>query len=171
MANTVIQLKYSDLTNTPTSLSTGEAAYSNTSDTLFLGLSDGAVVNVGGVFYTSQIDSATSSNTASTIVKRDANGKITGDIIGNADTATTAAAWTTARDFGLAGDATGNVTIDGSENETLTVTLSNSGVTATTYGDTANIPQFTVDAKGRITSASNVAVSIPDAYQDSNVVS
>ena len=171
MANTVIQLKYSDLTNTPGSLATGEAAYSNTSNTLFIGLSDGSIVNVGGVYYTSQIDSATSSNTASTIVKRDANGKITGDLIGNADTATSAATWTTARDLGLAGDATGNVSIDGSENETLTVTLSNSGVTATTYGSSTNIPQFTVDAKGRITSASNVAVSIPDAYQDSNVVS
>lgn len=171
MANTVIQLKYSDLTNTPTSLATGEAAYSNTSDTLFLGLSDGSVVNVGGVLYTSQIDSATSSNTASTIVKRDANGKITGDIIGNADTATTAAAWTTARDLGLAGDATGNVSIDGSENETLTVTLANSGVTAKTYGDTANIPQITVDAKGRVTGVSNVAISIPSSYTDANVVS
>jgi len=160
MANTVIQLKYSDLTNTPGSLATGEAAYSNTSETLFIGLSDGAIVNVGGVYYTEQIDSATSSNTASTIVKRDANGKLTGDIIGNADTATTAAAWTTARDLGLAGDATGNVSIDGSENETLTVTLANSGVVATTYGNTTNIPQITVDAKGRITSASNVAVSI-----------
>ena len=160
MANTVIQLKYSDLTDTPVSLSTGEAAYSNTSETLFIGLSDGAIVNVGGVYYTEQIDSATSSNTASTIVKRDANGKLTGDIIGNADTATTAAAWTTARDLGLAGDATGNVSIDGSENETLTVTLANSGVVATTYGNTTNIPQITVDAKGRVTSVSNVAVSI-----------
>ena len=172
MANTVIQLKYSDLTNTPGSLATGEAAYSNTSDTLFIGLSDGSIVNVGGVYYTSQIDNATSQDTPSTIVERDADGNFTANVI----TATTIVAnitgtiegvassankWETARDLGLAGDATGNVTIDGTENETLTVTLADTGVGATTYGNTTNIPQITVDSKGRITSASNVEVSIP----------
>lgn len=37
--------------------------------------------------------------------------------------------------------------------------LSNSGVTAGTYGDASNVPQFTVDAQGRIIAATNVAVS------------
>lgn len=36
--------------------------------------------------------------------------------------------------------------------------LQNTGVTATTYGNATNIPSITVDAQGRITSASNVAV-------------
>ena len=172
MANTVIQLKYSDLTNTPGSLATGEAAYSNTSNTLFIGLSDGSIVNVGGVYYTTQIDNATPLDTPSTIVERDADGNFTANVI----TATTIVAnitgtiegvaasankWETARDLGLAGDATGNVTIDGTEDETLTVTLADTGVGATTYGNTTNIPQITVDSKGRITSASNVEVSIP----------
>lgn len=39
--------------------------------------------------------------------------------------------------------------------------LPNSAVTAATYGSSTNIPQIAIDSKGRITSASNVAVSIP----------
>jgi hypothetical protein len=38
--------------------------------------------------------------------------------------------------------------------------LNNSGVTATTYGTASSIPRFVVDAKGRITSATNVAIQI-----------
>ncbi len=38
-------------------------------------------------------------------------------------------------------------------------TLATSGVSAATYGDASNIPQIAVDAKGRITSASNVSIS------------
>jgi hypothetical protein len=37
--------------------------------------------------------------------------------------------------------------------------LQNTGVTATTYGGASSIPAITVDAQGRITSASNVAVT------------
>jgi hypothetical protein len=40
-----------------------------------------------------------------------------------------------------------------------TLNLINSGVTATTYGGPSNIPVIVVDAFGRITSASNVAIS------------
>ena len=36
--------------------------------------------------------------------------------------------------------------------------LQNTGVAAATYGNASSIPSFTVDAQGRITSASNVAV-------------
>lgn len=37
--------------------------------------------------------------------------------------------------------------------------LQNTGVTASTYGNATNIPSITVDAQGRVTSASNVAVA------------
>jgi len=162
MANTVIQLKYSDVTPTPATLNTAEPAYSNSSNKLFIGQSDGSVVAIGGKYYTALIDAATSANTASTIVKRDSNndftaGTITANLSGNATTATTLK---TARGIGLAGDATGNVMFDGSANVTLTVDLSDTGVVAGTYGGASNIAVFTVDAEGRLTSASNTSVSI-----------
>lgn len=55
----------------------------------------------------------------------------------------------------FSGDATGSGAV------TVALTLANSGVTAGTYGSSTNIPQLVVDAKGRVTSVSNVAVSIP----------
>jgi hypothetical protein len=170
MANTVIQLKYSDITSVPASLATGEVAYSNSSSKLFIGLSDGSVVNVGGVYYTDIVDAASSADSSSTLVKRDADGNFTANVITASEiianitgtitgVAASANKWETARDLGLAGDATGNVTIDGTENETLTVTLADTGVGAGTYGGSSNVGVFTVDSKGRITSASNVAIS------------
>lgn len=43
--------------------------------------------------------------------------------------------------------------------DTVTFRLSNTGVTAATYGSATNIPVVSVDAQGRITSASNVSIS------------
>jgi len=62
---------------------------------------------------------------------------------------------------------TGDITID----NTGATALANTTVTAGTYGDTTNVPQITVDAKGRITGASNVGISISSAlgYTPENV--
>ena len=54
MANTVIQLKWSDLTDIPTSLNVGEPAYSNTSQKLFIGDSANNVLTIGGKYYVDQ---------------------------------------------------------------------------------------------------------------------
>ena len=42
----------------------------------------------------------------------------------------------------------------GSGTAGIATTLANSGVTAGTYGSASNVPVLTVDAKGRVTSAS-----------------
>ena len=161
MANTVIQLKYSESTATPTSLNVSEPAYSNSSNKLFIGLSGNQVVAIGGKYYTDLVDAATNANTVSTIVKRDASGMfsataVKASLFGNANTA---AAWQTARTIGVSGDANGTVSIDGSANANIPLTLGSTGVSAGTYGGATQIPTFVVDSKGRLTSAANVAIS------------
>jgi hypothetical protein len=165
MANTVIQLKYSNVTSVPPTLNVAEPAYSNVSNKLWIDDGTG-VVAIGGKYYTGIIDAATTAATANTLVLRNAVGSasfnvvtansFSGNIVGNA---ATASKWLAPIDLGLAGDATGNVSIDGSANVTLTVDLTASGVTAGTYGGTTNIPVFTVATDGRVTSAANVSVA------------
>jgi hypothetical protein len=55
-------------------------------------------------------------------------GALTGNVTGNADTATSAGKWTTARTLTLAGDLSGSVSIDGSANVTLNATVVTDGV-------------------------------------------
>jgi hypothetical protein len=77
------------------------------------------------------------------------------DTSGNAATATQLA---TSRTLAISGDATGSASFDGSANATISATLANSGVSAATYGSSSAVPVITVDAKGRITSATTTAV-------------
>jgi hypothetical protein len=62
----------------------------------------------------------------------------------------------------FAGDVTGNANVflnnEGENLVTRTVTLVDTGVTATTYGSPNVVPVVTVDSKGRITAASNVNI-------------
>lgn len=70
---------------------------------------------------------------------------------GNADTATKLL---TARSISITGDITWTSSFDGSANVTAAGTLANSGATAGSYGGSSTqVTTFTVDAKGRITSA------------------
>lgn len=92
---------------------------------------------------------------------------ISGSISGNAGTATQFSANTT---VALTGDATG--TSAGSKKGwSVPVTLANSGVTAGSYGPatavspahggTFSVPYMTVDAKGRVTAASSITITLP----------
>lgn len=95
------------------------------------------------------------------------SGPLTGNVTGNASSATEFSATTT---VALTGDATG--TSAGSKKGwSVPVTLANSGVTAGSYGPSANaspshggtfsVPYVTVDAKGRTTAASTKTITLP----------
>ncbi|MDR6600907.1 hypothetical protein J2732_001890 [Achromobacter deleyi] len=79
---------------------------------------------------------------------------------GTASTLTAGAAQklATARTIATTGDATGSGSFDGSANLSLGLTLSPSGVTAGSYGNANAVPTFTVDAKGRVSAAGEIAV-------------
>jgi hypothetical protein len=100
---------------------------------------------------------ATSANEGNKVVKRDANGDfaagtitadLVGDVTGNADTATTLE---TSRTISLAGDVTGSVSFDGSQNVTITATVDGSFATdaevATAKGEAISDAAASVDSK------------------------
>ena len=72
--STLVQIKRSSSNVSPTTLLEGELAYSFLSNTLFIGTSSGAAINIGGQYYATLIDQATAANSSSTIVRRYANG-------------------------------------------------------------------------------------------------
>ena len=105
----------------------------------------------------------TESNTANTLVKRDADGNfeagaITASLIGNAATATRLA---NARQIQLGGDMSGSGTFDGSSNLTITAELNY--VVALPHYDPTDLDaqgtytRITVDSRGRIVDADNPA--------------
>jgi hypothetical protein len=168
MANTSIKIKRSTTTSSPASLAAGELAYSYLSNTIFIGSPAGTgVVNVGGQYYTSQVDAATNLNTGGTLVRRDANGNaafgtitattINATIEGNANSATQ---FQTDRYINISGgDVVATAQLyNGTANATLTASLSTvSGLSSGTYGGSTTIPIVTVAANGRIMAIANSA--------------
>jgi trimeric autotransporter adhesin len=161
MANTTIQLKWSEVTSTPVSLNVAEPAYSNVSGKFFIGGEDQTPILIGGKYYVDIVDAATSANVSNTIVKRDTDGAfsasvVKADLFGNANTTTQLK---TARWFNFSGDVDPiAVSFDGTSNADFTLELTNTGVTAGTYGG-SKVPVFTVDEDGRITNAANVDIA------------
>lgn len=77
-------------------------------------------------------------------------------ISGNAGTATKLQ---TPRTISSTGDIAWSVLFDGSANVTNSVTLPSSGVSAGLYGSASAIPSVTIDAEGRITSATTAGIT------------
>jgi len=174
MANTSILIKRSTTLGTPTSLQAGELAYSYLSNTIFIGSPAGTgVVNVGGQYYTSQVDAATAANTVSTLVKRDAAGNVafghitargltigssvfdSNGFTGNANSATQ---FQTDRFINVSGgDITASAQLfNGTANATLSASLNTiAGLTAGVYGGSTVIPIIQVSANGRVMTIAN----------------
>jgi len=83
----IIKIKRSTTTASPTTLTNGELAYSAVnggSHKLFIGRPGGGsgdIDAIGGKYFTDIIDSATSSNTISTLVLRDGSGSFSAGTI------------------------------------------------------------------------------------------
>lgn len=113
------------------------------------GLQDGQLVKWDDTQKTLVPDTTVASNASSALSKANANTTEITNIKNGTTSVGKADKLTTARTISLSGDATGSTTFDGSANKEISVTLSNTGVTAGTYNT------VTVDAKGRVTAATN----------------
>ena len=140
---------------------------------------EGGTTKYGGLFFDASTDNtfrlfADTQTVPSTTVDTTATGygigtlvaNITGNVSGSSGSTTgnaaSATALATSRNFTVSGDATTDSaqSFDGTGNVALPITLANSGVSAATYGDADSVAQVAVDSKGRVTSASNVDISV-----------
>ena len=97
-----------------------------------------------------------SGDLADSLVETDGAGNITANVTGNADTATTAAAWTTTRTIGMSGDISSDaVNIDGSGN----ITITNTDIDPTTVGSAELKTSFTNAVNGAAWSASPTSIT------------
>jgi len=144
----------------PASLANAELAFNEQDNTLYYGTGTGGA---GGTA-TSVIPIGGSGGFVATAGAQTIGGTktfsstISGSIDGNAATATK---FTTARNIGVSGDVTGSASFDGTANASIAATLASTGVTAGAYGSATQVGQVTVDAKGRVTAASNTAIAFP----------
>jgi hypothetical protein len=121
---------------------------------------------------------ATSANEANKVVKRDGSGNfaagtitanLTGDVTGNADTAT---ALETARTISLAGDVTGSVSFDGTTNVSITATIDGSFATdeevSTAKGEAISDAASDATTKANAAQAAAEATASADATSKAN---
>ena len=169
MANTNILIKRSSSVGVPGGLLAGELAYSYASNTIFIGSPTGnGVVNVGGQYYTSQIDNATNAATGGTLVERDATGNasfnyVFANVVGTIEgTANSATQLQTARNFSIdGGDITaGTISFNGTGDVVLNASLDAvPSLGAGSYGSTTEIPVIQVAANGRVMNVTTAAIS------------
>ena len=157
--------KFTVGTTTATGASTGDLTI--TTGTLVANLEGNVTGDVTG-----NADTATSLETARTIGGVSFDGSANIDLpgvntTGNQNTSGTAAAWTTARTITLGGDLTGNVSVDGSANATLTATIAANSValgTDTTGNFVGGISGTTneIEVSGSGSENATVTIGLPD---------
>ena len=173
--STLLRIKRSATAGNPPTLAAGELAYSNLTNngsnggqTLYFGFGTETGGNaaqhiaIGGEYFVNQINAATSLNTVSTLVKRDASGDFSAGTItaSLAGTASTATALATGRTISITGDiAYTSAAFDGSGNVTGTGTLATVNTNVGSFGSSTAIPVITVNGKGLITAVSTATIS------------
>ena len=131
----------------------------------WVALSFGATTNVDAGTLSGTTLKSTITGSSLTSVGTITTGVWSGTAIAIANGGTGATTADAARtNLGLVGTNTGDQTITltgdvtGTGTGTFTSTLANSGVSANSYGSSTSIPTFSVDAKGRVTTASTASI-------------
>lgn len=163
--STVIQIKRSSSGLAPNTsvLAEAELAYSQDASQnganaiLYIeSIDSGAspvIHKIGGKYYTDIVDTATATNTADKLVKRDGAGGFAGNLYGTANTAVSIASPFVSNVIPGTG-----ITVTGTHTTTaanLTVNLASTAVSPGSYGGASQIPTIIVDQQGRITFAAN----------------
>ena len=135
-----------------TTVAIGDANITLAKDATNAAQADGAGLTVGGAGATLTY---TSANDRWNLNKDLVVANVYGALVGNASTATKLA---TARTLDITGDATWQVSFDGSANVTSALTLATVNTNVGSFGDSVTVPTVTVNGKGLVTGISSTAI-------------
>ena len=135
-----------------TTVAIGDANITLAKDAANAAQADGAGLTVAGAGATLTY---TSANDRWNLNKDLVVANVYGALVGNASTATKLA---TARTLDITGDATWQVSFDGSANVTSALTLATVNSNVGTFGDSVTVPTVTVNGKGLVTAISSTAI-------------